>query len=71
LNLKGQSIAILGPNGSGKSSIVDALDFLLTGNVRRLSGEGAQELKLAEHGRHVDAKDGEGTVLPARSNSSA
>lgn len=48
-----KSIVLLGPNGAGKSSVVDALDFLLTGDVRRLSGEGAGALSLAEHGRNV------------------
>ena len=53
--VKGKSIAIIGPNGSGKSSVADAIDFLLTGQVRRLTGEGAGSLSLGKHGPHVDA----------------
>ena len=58
----GESIAVVGPNGSGKSSIADAIDFVLTGRISRLTGEGAGQLKLSEHGRHVDADPGEGHV---------
>jgi energy-coupling factor transporter ATP-binding protein EcfA2 len=53
----GESVVIYGPNGSGKSAIVDAIDFLLTGKISRLEGEGAGELKLKEHGPHVDYRD--------------
>lgn len=57
-----KSIVLLGQNGSGKSSVVDALDFLLTGEVRRLKGEGAGMLSLTEHGRHLLAKPEEAWV---------
>ncbi|MGV3710250.1 MAG: AAA family ATPase [Gemmatimonas sp.] len=50
LKLEGESMAILGPNGTGKSSIVDAIDFLVRGGIRRLEGEGAGELSLTKHG---------------------
>ena len=56
VELGDKSIVLLGPNGAGKSSVVDALDFLLTGEVRRLSGEGAGALSLSEHGRNLLAK---------------
>jgi hypothetical protein len=62
LDLGGRSAALIGPNGSGKSSVADAVDFVLTGQVRRLTGEGAQALSLAKHGRHVDAKAEESWV---------
>ncbi|MCL5094042.1 MAG: AAA family ATPase [Patescibacteria group bacterium] len=52
----GQNIVIFGPNGTGKSAIVDAIDFLLTGNIARLAGEGAKSLSLKEHGCHVDSR---------------
>lgn len=58
----GHSIAVVGPNGSGKSSIADAIDFVLTGHISRLTGEGAGQLKLSEHGRHVDADPSDGQV---------
>lgn len=55
IDLEGKSLVVFGPNGSGKSSVVDALDFLLTGRVRRLEGEGAGGLSLEGHGKHIDA----------------
>jgi recombinational DNA repair ATPase RecF len=39
LKPEGRNILILGPNGSGKSSVVDAIDFLLTGRITRLTAE--------------------------------
>lgn len=62
LRLGGDSIAVVGPNGSGKSSIADAVDFVLTGRINRLTGEGAGQLKLSEHGPHIDADPSEGNV---------
>jgi hypothetical protein len=57
LDLGGKNFAICGPNGTGKSGIVDALDFALTGNISRLSGEGTGGLSVKEHGPHVDTRD--------------
>lgn len=37
LDMDGSSFVVVGPNGSGKSGVVDAIDFVLTGNVTRLS----------------------------------
>lgn len=56
---KGKSVIISGPNGSGKSALVDAIDFLFTGKITRLTGTGSKELSLKDHGPHVDhdAKD--------------
>ena len=50
----GKSFVIYGPNGSGKSAVIDALDFLLTGKIARLSGEGTEGLTLKQHGPHID-----------------
>lgn len=57
LHLKpnGKNMLLFGPNGAGKSSVVDALDFLLTGSVSRLAGPGSRELSLSVHGPHIDA----------------
>ena len=33
LKPSGKNFLIWGPNGSGKSAVVDAIDFLLTGQV--------------------------------------
>ncbi|MGE3787501.1 MAG: AAA family ATPase [Nitrospirales bacterium] len=57
LDFKGNSFGICGPNGTGKSGVIDALEFGLTGNVSRLSGEGSGEVSLKLHGPHVDMRD--------------
>ena len=57
LNFDGKNFAICGPNGTGKSGVVDALEFALTGNVSRLSGEGRGEISLKQHGPHVDRRN--------------
>jgi recombinational DNA repair ATPase RecF len=57
LHFKGQNFGICGPNGTGKSGVVDALDFALTGNVSRLSGEGRGDISLKSHGPHVDSRN--------------
>ena len=62
LEPKGKSIVIFGPNGSGKSAVVDAIDFLLTGKISRLEGEGAGELSTKKHGPHVDYESKEAIV---------
>jgi recombinational DNA repair ATPase RecF len=55
LRPNGRNLVVVGPNGVGKSTIIDALDFLLTGNVGRLSGTGSAGVTLAKHGPHMDA----------------
>lgn len=57
LDFKGKNFAVCGPNGTGKSGVVDALEFALTGNVSRLSGEGKGEVSVKHHGPHVDHRD--------------
>jgi ABC-type branched-subunit amino acid transport system ATPase component len=57
LDFNGKSFAICGPNGTGKSGVVDALEFALTGNVSRLSGEGRGDISLKQHGPHVDRRN--------------
>lgn len=57
LTLDGKNFAVCGPNGTGKSGIVDALEFVLTGNISRLSGEGTGGLSVKEHGPHVDCRN--------------
>jgi len=62
----GKNVVVFGPNGTGKSAIVDAVDFLLTGRISRLTGEGAKLLRLKEHGCHIDSRsDLENTVVSA------
>lgn len=55
-DLESKTLVITGPNGTGKSGIIDAIDFLLTGDLQRLRGEGTKDLSLENHGRHVDKK---------------
>ena len=57
LDLNGTNFAICGPNGTGKSGVVDALEFVLTGNISRLSGEGRGDISLKLHGPHVDKRN--------------
>lgn len=62
LKPEGKNLVIWGPNGSGKSAVVDALDFLLTGQIARLTGKGTSDLNLSDHGPHIDCQPGEATV---------
>jgi RecF/RecN/SMC N terminal domain len=57
LQPQGQNLVIWGPNGSGKSAVIDAVDFLFTGRMRRLIGEGTAGITLKKHGPHIDAGD--------------
>lgn len=51
---EGNNFLIYGPNGTGKSAVVDALDFLLTGQISRLSGKGTRGIHMKTHGPHLD-----------------
>jgi len=62
LKPNGNNLLIWGPNGSGKSAVVDAVDFLLTGKISRLTGEGTGNITLKKHGPHIDHKPNEATV---------
>ena len=53
-DFRGKNAVILGANGTGKSSILDAIDFLLTGDIFRLQGEGTGNISLKQHGAHLD-----------------
>lgn len=55
VRLGGKNFVILGPNGTGKSSVVDAIDFLLTGRIDRLTGQGTGSASLGKHGHHLKA----------------
>ncbi len=56
LDLEEHNFGLCGPNGTGKSGVVDAVEFCLTGNITRLSGHGAGELKVKDHAPHVDQR---------------
>lgn len=57
LELDGENFGICGPNGTGKSGVVDAIEFCLTGNITRLSGQGQGELSVKGHAPHVDYRE--------------
>jgi DNA repair exonuclease SbcCD ATPase subunit len=63
LTLSGKNFCICGPNGSGKSGVVDAIEFALTGDISRLSGEGTGGLSVSKHGAHVDKRDDVGAAF--------
>ena len=56
LDLKGKNFGICGPNGTGKSGVVDAIEFCLTGDVTRLSGQGTGILSVKQYAPHVDER---------------
>jgi len=58
----GRNFVVWGPNGSGKSAVVDAIDFLLTGGMTRLTGKGTGGITLAKHGPHIDHEPREARV---------
>ncbi len=62
LNPNGKNLVIWGQNGSGKSAVVDAIDFLLTGRISRLTGKGTGDIKLDKHGTHINHEPKEATV---------
>jgi len=62
LEPEGDNLVLVGPNGSGKSSVIAAVDFLLTGSIQALSGEGTQSITEQRHGPHVDATPDESWV---------
>lgn len=53
LNFSGKNTVIFGDNGTGKSGVIDALDFLIKGDITRLSGVGSKNLTLGKHGKYV------------------
>jgi recombinational DNA repair ATPase RecF len=57
LDLDKKNFGICGPNGTGKSGVVDALEFCLTGDVTRLSGQGTASLSVKTCAPHVDQRD--------------
>lgn len=54
---KGQNFTVCGPNGTGKSGIVDAIEFVLSGDISRLSGAGRGGVSVKTHAPHVDYRD--------------
>lgn len=53
LDFNGENSVIYGDNGTGKSGVIDAIDFLIKGDITRLSGLGSKNLSLDKHGKYV------------------
>ena len=62
IEANGENVVLVGPNGSGKSSVVSAIDFLLTGTIQDLTGEGTGGISPKRHGPHVDSDPDEAWV---------
>ena len=43
LYFNGKNSVIYGDNGTGKSGVIDAIDFLIKGEITRLSGIGSKK----------------------------
>ncbi len=56
INPGGKNFLIWGPNGTGKSGVVDAIEFVLTGKISRLAGEGTEGITLSKYGVHITKK---------------
>ncbi len=53
LDFNAKNAVIYGDNGTGKSGVIDAIDFLIKGDITRLSGTGSKSLTLGKHGKYV------------------
>jgi len=62
LDPESENLVVFGPNGTGKSAVVDAIDFLFTGDISRLAGRGSRGMTLKDHGKHIDADISDATV---------
>ena len=62
LKPNGKNFVIYGPNGSGKSAVVDSIEFLLTGRISRLTGEGTKGITLNRHGPHINRQPNQAFV---------
>lgn len=63
LEFSPDGILIYGPNGVGKSSILQAIEYLLTGTVERLTGEGTGRQSLEGDLHHKEASSEESLVI--------
>jgi energy-coupling factor transporter ATP-binding protein EcfA2 len=52
IKLDGKSLVLYGDSGTGKSSLIEALEYALTGKVYSLENRG-QRVSFARHGTHV------------------
>lgn len=62
LDFSSDGILIYGPNGVGKSSILQAIEYLLTGTIERLTGSGTGRQSLEQDLHHKEATSEESQV---------
>lgn len=57
----GRDVVLHGPNGSGKSTVLQAIEFLLTGSISAFHGSGTGDIRITEHvpNRRADPDDTE------------
>lgn len=55
----GHDVVLHGPNGSGKSTVLQAIEFLLTGSISAFHGSGTGGVRITEHvpNRRADPDD--------------
>jgi len=63
-----QNVRILGPNGSGKSSVIQSVEFALTGDISRLRGSGTQDIPFSQYASHVGAEPEDAWVAATFAN---
>lgn len=57
LNFNKENFTVCGPNGTGKSGVIDAIEFVLSGDISRLTGSGTGDVSIKKHAPHVDYRD--------------
>ena len=63
LDARGESLIMLdGPNGYGKTSIFDAIEYLFTGNVRRVSENGVSKSNISFNDDCLRKNPSDGTL---------
>ena len=60
LSPSGKTFVLSGENGTGKSAVVDAIDFLMSGEIARLTGR--RGISTRQHGSHIDSRPNESYV---------
>jgi DNA repair exonuclease SbcCD ATPase subunit len=58
-----ENVRILGPNGSGKSSVIQAVEFILTGDIDALRGPGTEQITFKKYASHMEADPDEAWVV--------
>lgn len=54
IDLNKKSLIIFGENGKGKSSIVDGIEYAITGDIKHISST-CREVSLKKHAPHIYA----------------